>query len=409
MYAAAPDLTLAEARSLALESVQPLDTEFLRPDQAAGRVLREDVASDVDFPGADVSTMDGFCLRSGDIGEAEEGRPVDLEVIGEAPAGCGSKRVAEPGQCVEVATGGRIAEGTDAVVPLEMVERRDPGRIVVRGAVKPWSFVRRRGRMAERGEVVAKKGRPVRPGTAALLAACAGRPVEVTRVPRVAVVMTGSELLDPLELPKEGGERASSGAFLAAAIGSLGGVVRDVCVVRDDLEEIAGTVERTGRESDLVVITGGTSGGKYDFTAEALAHVGARMVFRGVAITPGAGTILASLGRCPVLALPGSPAAVVCGYAVLVRLLVLGLLGCSGALETGGRGFLQTGVTNRSSSLELVPARWRPGPAIEVLESDDRADLCLLRDADCVILVEPDRRLKRGAEVDIEFLGWPPF
>jgi putative molybdopterin biosynthesis protein len=307
----------------------PLGVERVPLAQALGRVVAENIESPVDVPGFDRANVDGFALRAQDTVGAREDAPRLLlltdEVLtpGQAPA----VTVTE-GHATVIATGGMVPRGADAVVLVEnteLVEQEGLQAVQIRKAVPAGSFITFAGTDIGRGETVLRAGQLLTSREIGLLAAVSLADVPVYRRPRVAVISTGDELVQPGEPPRTGGVYDSNGAIVAAAVEELGCEAVSLGAVADVWEAQRDILAR-GLECDAVILSGGTSKGAGDLSYEVVGGLSdPGVVVHGVAIKPGKPLCLAVTHRKPVVILPGFPTSAIFTFhqfvAPMLRLL----------------------------------------------------------------------------------------
>jgi len=314
-------LTFAEARETVLREVRrgramPA-VEEIELDAAAGRVLAEDIAAGRDTPAMSRSVRDGYAVRAADV-------PGELQVIGEVRAGERFAGAVAAGQAVEIMTGAAVPEGADAVVMVEFT-RRDGGRVVIDRSAEPNQFINPRGCEAVAGEVVLRAGeRPDYSGVA-LLAAYGRLRLKVYRQPQIAIVPTGDEIVEVDEAPQDFQIRNSNARSLAAQVRRAGGIPRVLPVARDTVEHTRKLLEQ-GLQSDLLLISGGVSAGKYDVVEEALARIGAEVFFDRVLIQPGQPLVFGRARDRYFFGLPGNPSSTMVTFEIFAR-AALELLG----------------------------------------------------------------------------------
>ena len=326
--------SLDGARNIILESVPVMRTEKVALADALGRVLREKVVSDIDYPRADVSSMDGYCLDSRLAAGASSECPVTLPVAGKTTPGAEPPR-AEPGTCVLITTGAPLAGGTDSVVMYEDVEeKRGAGEvesITITGPVPPGSHVRRRGEVIGEGDTVLEAGQVVNPQVLGVLASFAPGPYEVSRRPRAGVLATGDELVPSgADLPRYA-IRDSNSPTLAGMLAEAGCDVIRAGHTPDTEYGIAQDLERYS-DCDVVMISGGVSGGRFDFVPACLERIGAEVVMRGVKVKPGKPVLFAIKGGTCYFGVPGNPVSAVVSFLMLFRPAVLAMMGRSDCL-----------------------------------------------------------------------------
>ena len=307
---------------------EPLEPLALGLAHALGCVLAEDVAATAPAPRFDTSAMDGYAVRAGDTDAASAQQPVALDVVGDAPAGRPAGVTVAPGSCTRVATGGLLPEGADAVVPVEDTDAATSGAVRVRVAAQPGAYVRRAGEDVAVGQVLARAGEVLGPGHVGLLAADGRRDALVRPHPRVVVLSTGDELVEPGRQPGPGQVHDANSWALAAAVRLAGGTPYRVGVVRDDPAELRRALEDQLVRADLVLTSGGVSVGERDVVKAALGG-SADVTFRRVAVQPGMPQGFGTLGpdRVPFVGLPGNPVSALVSFEVFVRPLIRLLAG----------------------------------------------------------------------------------
>jgi len=272
-----PLISVTEARSRVLAAVRPLAAETIPAGFALGRVLAQDVVSDLELPPFDSSAMDGFALVAGPGGE--------LPIVGESQAGRPFDGVLGPGQAVRISTGAVIPAGADAVVPIERVELG--GDLVRVGEVKPGANVRGAGDDVRAGELVIAAGTEVGPAEIGMLAALGRTDVACAEQPRVAIAATGDELRPPGKPLMPGQIHDSNAPALAAYVERAGGTVQSTSWIADEAATTASSLKRALDDADVLVISGGVSVGEHDHVKPALAELGFEERIWRVALKPG--------------------------------------------------------------------------------------------------------------------------
>jgi len=305
----------------------PLDRESVPLAGALSRVLAADVVAPVDAPPFDRSSVDGFAVRAADTTGASDGAPRRLTLNAEVVA-CGVEPSIEvlPGTATALATGGVIPRGADAVVMIEHTELVEDGAapsIDVRRGVASGQFVSYAGSDIARGELLLRKGTHIGSREIGMLAACGLAATDVVRRPRVAVLSTGDELVEPGRPLKPAGVYDSNGAIIAAAIVEAGGEAVPFGAFPD--EEVALELAmRTALDTcDLVVLSGGTSKGAGDLSHRVVSRLGAPgILVHGVALKPGKPLCLAVIGDKPLVVLPGFPTSAIFTFHAFVAPII---------------------------------------------------------------------------------------
>jgi molybdopterin molybdotransferase len=286
--------------------VHALEAEAVPLFEAASRVLAEPVRATAPVPPFERSAMDGYAVRSEDVGEAP------LRVVGRSRPGSGFAGTLGAGEAVEIATGAPMPEGADAVARVEAT-RRLGDRVEIREPVPPGRHVGAIGEDVAVGEDLLTEGRMLRPQDLGLLSAQGRSAVAVVRRPRVAILITGEEIL-PAGTPAQGYRIPDMNApMLSALVARDGGVPSVVGPIADDREAIRAVLADFAASADLVLVSGGSSTGPEDHAPALLSEMG-EVVVHGVMLRPASPVGLGWLGRVPVVLLPGNPVSCLCGY-----------------------------------------------------------------------------------------------
>ncbi len=302
-----------QALRIVLENVAVLGVERVPILAALGRVLGESISSSRDIPGFDNSAMDGYAVRAADVAKASETSPVKLKVVETVGAGQMPARRVSVGETVRTMTGAPVAEGADAIIPVERT--RGTGEVIeFLASAEKGAFIRPRGEDLRLGELVMSAGKVLTPADLGMLASVNRAMVEVIRRPRVAIVATGDELVD-VDQPPTGAQVVNSSAYaLAGAVREAGADAIILKVARDDACEIRARLAEA-MTFDAVLSTGGVSVGQFDHVKGALDELGMRQLFHGVAQKPGRPLKFGTVGYRPIFGLPGNPVStLVCFY-----------------------------------------------------------------------------------------------
>jgi molybdopterin molybdotransferase len=394
-------LSLEEAQKLILEHARPLESEPVRLEDAAGRVLAEPARARVDLPPFPSSAMDGYALRAADT--PGELRVSELPVAAGRPA----RRPLAQGEAASIATGGVVPDGADAVVPIEVVATSD-NRVRIGEPVEPGAHVRPRGGDTRMGDVVVEAGRVVGPAQLGALAAAGVAEVDCTLRPRTAVIATGSELRRPGEPLDHGQIYEANGVMLAAQLESAGAILVSVQSVEDDAEAHRQALA-AALELDLVLSSGGVSVGPHDLVRAVGGELGVTEVFWRVAVKPGKPLWFGVRGRTLVLGLPGNPVSSLVGFELFVRPALLALQGAQEPHPEFGLGVLTRSQRRNTARDEFVRARRHmTGDAVELEPLEGQESHMIARAALADSLVHVPRgegELSAGAAVRYLKLG----
>jgi putative molybdopterin biosynthesis protein len=274
-----------------------------------GCALAQDMVAPIDVPPFDRSNVDGFAVRSADLASASETAPVRLALNDEVIAcGVAPARPVLPGTATSIATGGPVPRGADAIVMVEHTDPAGDGAIWVRRTASPGQFVSYAGSDIARGEALLRAGTMIGSREIGMLAACGIAQVPVVRRPRVAVLSTGDELVQPGGSLRPAAIFDTNGAIVTAAISENGGHAKFLGAIPDDEPQLESAMRRALVDNDMLVLSGGTSKGAGDISHRIIARLGSPgIVAHGIALKPGKPLCLAVCDGKPVIILPGFP------------------------------------------------------------------------------------------------------
>jgi molybdopterin molybdotransferase len=311
--------------------ISPLPVEHVDLDEAAGRVLAQDVVAALAVPSFARAAMDGYALRGSETFAAGPYNPLELVLVGEAFPARPFQGLVKPGQAVRIMTGAPVPEGADAVLPAESASETaaSPPLLRVTEAVPPGRHVGAVGEDIRCSTVILQAGRRLRPQDVAVLASVGATPVSVVRRPTVAILVTGDELLPCGSRPQGFRIVDSNSVMLAALVRSDGGLPSSTRMVPDIAEAIRAALREAS--DDMLLVTGGSSVGLEDHVPHILAELG-ELAVHGVALRPASPTGIGFLGNRPVFLLPGNPVSCLCAYDLFAGLAVRRLGGREAAL-----------------------------------------------------------------------------
>jgi putative molybdopterin biosynthesis protein len=276
---------------------------------ALGCALAQDVVAPIDVPPFDRANVDGFAVRSADLASVSEAAPVRLMLNDEVIA-CGTApmRPVLSGTATSIATGGPVPRGADAIVMVEHTQPAGHRAIDIRRAASPGQFISYAGSDIARGEALLRAGTVIGSREIGMLAACGVAQVSVARRPRVAVISTGDELVQPGQKLRPAAIYDTNGAIVTAAISENGGEAAFLGAIADDEEQLESAMRTALETSDMLVLSGGTSKGAGDVSHRIIARLGKPgIIAHGVALKPGKPLCLAVCDGKPVIILPGFP------------------------------------------------------------------------------------------------------
>ncbi|WP_340378263.1 gephyrin-like molybdotransferase Glp [Streptomyces sp. SS7] len=417
-----------------LATVRPLEPIELQLPDAQGCVLVEDVTVALSLPPFDNSSMDGYAVRVADVAGASEEFPAALEVVGDVAAGQAADLLyVGPGQAARIMTGAPLPHGAETVVPVEWTDgglgegpvtgmrarslapEQTSGHVRVYRPAEARAHVRAKGSDVQAGDRALDAGTVLGPPQIALLAAIGRGTVRVRPRPRVVVLSTGSELVQPGEELGAGQIYDSNSFALTAAARDAGAIAYRVGAVADDAETLRSTIEDQLVRADLLVTTGGVSVGAYDVVKEALSHVGdedeagSGIEFRTLAMQPGKPQGFGSIGpdHIPLLALPGNPVSSYVSFELFVRPAIRTLMGLEDVHRPTTRARLAADKAIRSPKgrRQFLRATCADGTVRPVGGAGSHL-VAALAHADALIVVPEDvESVEPGAEVEVVLLG----
>ena len=319
-------ISISEAIQIVISQIAQLPAQEIAIDLSHGRILAEDIVADTDLPPFDRAQMDGYAVRAADVANV----PASLRIVGESAAGAGWHHEMKAGEAVRIMTGAPVPSGADAVQQVELTREND-SQVEILAPVELGRSIVRQASEIKSGETVLRAGEEINAAMIATLASFGYAKVKVSRQPRVAVMATGSELVDVDQKPGQDQIRDSNNYTIEAYATMSNAVVERLPLAGDDTEELKRQISRAAAHADVLITSGGVSMGVYDFTKAALKDLGAEIFFERVALRPGKPTVFARLGSTLVFGLPGNPVSVSVTFNLFVR---TALRAMQGARET---------------------------------------------------------------------------
>jgi molybdenum cofactor synthesis domain-containing protein len=299
-------ISIEEARALLRAGVVPIErTETVPLALAAGRVAAADLTAAIFVPPFSRSAMDGYAVVAEDTRGASPDRPVTLRIVDRVFTGSMPSRPVVRGSCAEIATGAPLPEGADAVVMVEETERLDDDTVAIRAEAAPKQNIGRKGADISPGDIVVRRGDLLNPSRLGAVAAVGGAAVDLFAKPRVAILSTGNEVIEP-GTPIAPGQIYDVNRFtLAAVVEAHGGIADLHAPVRDTLDALEAALDACA-DADVIIFSGGSSVGERDLLVDLIGKRG-ELVFHGIAVKPGKPTMFARVGAKPFFGMPGNP------------------------------------------------------------------------------------------------------
>ncbi|MCC0007854.1 MAG: molybdopterin molybdotransferase MoeA [Hyphomicrobiaceae bacterium] len=392
-------LPVEAALARILAKAWPMDAEEVPLDRLAGRVLATDVCARLSQPPFDASAMDGYAVRAQDVTT----RPATLKLIGESAAGHGFAGHVRAGETVRIFTGAPVPEGADAIVIQENVAADGPAITIVDGTPDP-AHVRPRGGDFKEGDVALRKGHRLTSRDVLLAAAMGHATLSCARPPKVAILATGDELVEPGETPRADQIVSSNPYGLAAMLAAFGASPVRLGIARDTRESLAAKLEEAA-DADILLTIGGASVGDHDLVVPTLQDAGVTLDFWKIAMRPGKPMIFGHRDRHVVLGLPGNPVSSMICARVFAVPLVLAMLGRQPEAAQPIPAALATPLETNGPRTHFMRAlRSTNGAGLPVvcpIASQDSSLMAPLATADCLVVRPPGApALPAGASVD---------
>jgi molybdopterin molybdotransferase len=381
-------VTPEEAKTILLD-VRPVAAETIETVRARGRVLAEDLYSQVDLPHFHRAAMDGYAVRAKDTFGASATLPAYLKLVGTVEMGKEATQSVANGEAVRISTGGMLPPECDAVVMVEYTEEVGNQTVEIQRGVSPWQNVIQIGDDIKKGEQVFRRGRRLRAHDLGALTGIGIASLEVFQQPRVALISTGDEIVDVRTAPAPGQVRNINQHSLAGLIEEWGAELRDWGVVADRRDALEQRMKEALDWADLLLLSGGSSVGARDITLEAILSMpNARILFHGISVSPGKPTIFANACGKPVLGLPGYPVSALVIFdlfavpllrrlsgeyleaAVSTRKTVRAILKVNVASQPGREDYVRVSLQTEGGRLYAVPLPSKSGAIFTLVKAD---------------------------------------
>jgi molybdenum cofactor synthesis domain-containing protein len=354
-------IPIADAIQIVLEHSPRLAAEPVALSHAGGRILAEDIIADTDLPPFDRAQMDGYAVRAADVVMT----PARLRIVGESAAGAGWHQEMKASEAVRIMTGAPVPLGADAVQQVELTRESD-SEVEILKPVEPGRSIVRRASEIKSGETVLRAGEQINAAMIATLASFGYGQVKVGRRPRVAVMATGSELVDVDQKPARDQIRDSNNYTIEAYAAQTNAIVERLPLVGDETNELKERIREAAERSDVLITSGGVSMGVYDFTKAALKELDAEIFFERVSLRPGKPTVFARLGNTLVFGLPGNPVSVTVTFNLFARTALRAMQGASETTLPEAHALLTRDLKGSIDRESYLPA---------ILRTDERGAL----------------------------------
>lgn len=383
-----------DALEMVRQSAVVIGVERVALHHAAGRVLAHDVAADMEMPPFNKSAMDGYACRRIDL-------PGPLDVVEVIPAGYVPQQSLAAGQCAKIMTGAMVPHGADCVVMVEHTELTEDDRMVFT-ATGTADNICVRGEDVQQGDIVLNAGTLVAPQHVAVLASMGEAFPEVFMQPRMAVLSTGDELVEPDEKPLPSQIRNSNAVQLVAQCAQIGVAADYLGVARDNIEDTRAKVGSALDGYDVVILSGGVSMGDFDFVPTVLQEHGIEILFKSVAVQPGRPTVFGRRNKTFFFGLPGNPVSSFVQFELLVKPLLYGLMGCSYMPKTTRLQLMADYTRKKNKRKAFIPIRYSEAGGVIPVTYHGSAHIHAYVGADGIVALEIGQKvLKKGDWVDV--------
>lgn len=395
-----------------------LGSERVDLANALGRVLAENIVADTDLPPFDRSQMDGYAVKADDT----KNTPVTLKVVGESAAGRGWHKTLKNGEAVRIMTGAPVPKGADAVQKIELTSEsaapfRNAGThgtggtggtnadVTILEPTEKGRFIVSKGKEVKSGKVVIRKGEIITERNISVLAAFGYAGLKVSKRPRVAILSTGTEIVEIGKKPKKDQIRNSNSVMLRAFAEKTGAVPQVFPIIGDKISDLKSQISDAVKNADILITTGGVSVGKYDLTKAALQELGATILFDRVALKPGKPTVFGKLDKTFVFGLPGNPVSAAVTFQLFVRLMIMKMQGAAEVEPKQGFAVATDrikGTEERDSYIPSVFGTASSGTAtVTPLRWHGSSDFISFAAADVLAFVPKGKNIEKGEIVEI--------
>jgi len=367
------------------ENISPLPTEKVPLHKAVNRILRQDAIADIAMPPFNKSAMDGYACKQADLGK-------DLDMIEEIPAGSIGRKKIGNGQCARIMTGAPIPSGADTVFMLEDSSKLENDKVRCTNP-KSKSNICLKGEDVHVGDVLLKKGTKLTARHLPILAAAGMQEIEVSMLPTIGILATGSELVEPNENPQEGQIRNTNSSQLVGQLSEMEIDAQYFGIIEDDKQEIRNAIEFAFKTCQVVLVTGGASNGDFDFIPQIIDEMGFDILVKKVAMKPGKPMTFSKKskngeGEKFCFGLSGNPASSLIQFEVFVKPFLYTLCGSSHIFTRRHMQITNTYKRKKSDRFEFVPVYIKENGMAEVIPFNGSAHITAFALADGLMEIE---------------------
>jgi molybdopterin molybdotransferase len=386
--------TFEEAYNIVISTAKPIGKVEVLLADAFGRVLAADVYSDMDMPPFDRSAMDGYACRRNDL--ANELSVIETIAAGELPS-----KVVGLNQCAKIMTGAALPQGADCVVMVEQTEITGENKIRFTAKETANNFARK-GEDIKKDSLVVNKGTLLKPQHIALLASVGCHAPMFFKRPRIAIISTGSELVEPAETPSPSQIRNSNAFQLIVQVKNINAVPVYFGIAKDDVAITETIINKALSECDIVLLSGGVSMGDFDFIPDILKKKNVSILFEKLNVRPGRPTVFGTVDNKYIFGLPGNPVSCFVMFEMLVKPLVYELMGHRYNPPAIYMPLAKDFYRKKTEKLTFELVRFTSDGKLELVDYHGSAHVHSIRNADGIILVPIGvKDIKKGEVVHV--------
>ena len=400
-------ISISEALEIIKRETFSLEAETVDLEKSVNRILAEDIFADMDLPPFDRSQMDGFAVRAADVKRTSEKNPATLKIIGESVAGKGFDEVLNSGEAVRIMTGAPVPRGADAVQKVEATGENN-GFVEIFETVKVNQNINLFASEIKRGEKIFGRGEIITEQMIAAVASFGYAKLKFFRQPKVAILSTGSEIVEISEKPQKDQIRNSNSIMLKIFAQDFA----DCAIlpsVKDNVKNLRKAIAKAAKNYDILITTGGVSVGDYDFTKPVLRDLGAEIFFEKIRLKPGKPTVFAKLNNALIFGLPGNPVSSAVTFYLFVRGAILQMQRAKNfRLRKGSAivaGKLKAAKERDSVLPASVAANEKGELIIESLRFNGSSNFIAFARANALVFVPQDKTLEKGEVAEVFFLN----
>jgi molybdopterin molybdotransferase len=370
-------ISFKQAYDIVMSSAIRIGTEIIPFNDTLNRILAGNVVSDIDMPPFNKSSVDGFACKRSDHTD-------DLEIIETIPAGDWPAKSIAKNQCSRIMTGAPVPSGADCVIMVEETEILPSGKVRFKGSFKKENIAIK-GEDVQKGDIVLKAGRKIRPQDIAVMASVGYVSVTVSLMPQIAVISSGSELVEPDVIPGISQIRNSNSSQLMAQVERAGAAGKYYGIAEDDEDKTLSVIKKAISENDIIIITGGVSMGDFDFVPSVLERAGVKILFTRVAVQPGKPTTFGLHPGAIIFGLPGNPVSSFIQFELLIRPLISKMMGNEWRQIDVKLPMNQKFTRRSGERMAFIPVIINDDGFVSLVEYHGSAHISALSDADGII------------------------